>query len=271
MKCFAVLSLIRLEPLRCNVGNYALMAPTFASLFEAARDAICNWRQAKDMARRRLYAVSCFISNLPVAPRAILEFEGQRALAPWDSSPASIFDTKFIDANGKVTLLGHLVGLNMKADREKFSKLLDDGAKLYVVSELSKLGNLSPEAELEEAWRRADAAAPPTDLAVIGKVQGLQYDEREPPQIFYNFHWPQAAWVRYANEKLRKLKKSKAAGIGATITSLAGAGAIQLAQLPSLKEAVPGAASTCTPWALVPGASTSAPGYVLQGCRRIRS
>ncbi|EFJ46164.1 hypothetical protein VOLCADRAFT_93637 [Volvox carteri f. nagariensis] len=66
------------------------------------------------------------------------------------------------------------------------------------------------EAVIEEAWKHADAGAPPNGINLIEKVQGLHYDERKPSRPFYNLHWPQAAaWARFANEKQRGHQESK--------------------------------------------------------------
>ncbi|EFJ43900.1 hypothetical protein VOLCADRAFT_96027 [Volvox carteri f. nagariensis] len=136
---------------------------------------------------------------------------------------------KFTDGNGKVTVLGHLLGLTKKSDREKFNRLLHDGGRLYVLDEIHGL-NLPSQAVIEEAWKRADAAAPPNDSDLIGKVQCLQFDVRKPPPPFYNFHWPQAAWARFANEQQKELNEANTTTASKATNSqfrtLAGEGAI---------------------------------------------
>ncbi|EFJ45838.1 hypothetical protein VOLCADRAFT_105729 [Volvox carteri f. nagariensis] len=70
-------------------------------------------------------------NDLPNAELVVkLVFQGHHGLAPVDASPTSIYDMKFTDGNGKVTVLGHLLGLTKKTDREKFNRLLHDGGRL---------------------------------------------------------------------------------------------------------------------------------------------
>ncbi|EFJ43430.1 hypothetical protein VOLCADRAFT_96480 [Volvox carteri f. nagariensis] len=87
-------------------------------------------------------------------------------------------------------VLGHLLGLMKKTDREKFNSLLHEGGRLYVLDEIRGLNFSSQEAVIE-AWKRADAAALSNGINLIGKVQGLQYGV--------------PAWARFANEKQKQI------------------------------------------------------------------
>ena len=87
-----------------------------------------------------------------------------------------------------------------------------DGARKFVVEVLDRAGITKTAARVQECWARADAEKEKLDLILRdmerrGNRNGIvganmvQHDSRG--VVYYQFYWPQAAYVRHAEELLK--------------------------------------------------------------------
>ena len=134
------------------------------------------------------------------------------------SKPLLLPTRRAVEIDFEYMLLQHLpfadlLKIREICDQKKFWAFVGRGANNFVVEELQRAGFTGKGADVQqECWRRADAALEDLmkrqrELERLGKPNAIvgahlvQQDSRD--KLYYQFYWPQAAYVRHAEELLK--------------------------------------------------------------------